>query len=116
MPSTLTSPTPGEPAYRTLTPSLPCDTPLYPVSELKASNGGMFADLDFSTLSPEYASKSGIYAPDRVQERARQVRRWLRDREEDEIVGEFNCPDLRNHHTLVLDTSERFSSTIRDAA
>ncbi|ORY26137.1 histidine phosphatase superfamily [Naematelia encephala] len=64
----------------------PCDTPTTPISALKAANGGIFSSLDFSTLSPEYASKRGIYHPDRASERARQARRWLRDRPEAEIV------------------------------
>ncbi|WWD17045.1 hypothetical protein CI109_101482 [Kwoniella shandongensis] len=64
----------------------PCDTPTSPVSALAASNGGIFSSLDFSTLSPNYASKKGIYAPENASERARQVRNWLRDREEGEIV------------------------------
>ncbi|WWC89077.1 uncharacterized protein L201_003995 [Kwoniella dendrophila CBS 6074] len=64
----------------------PCDTPTYPVSKLKSSNNGIFESLDFSTLSPEYASKKGIYAPENGSERAKQVRYWLRNREESEIV------------------------------
>ncbi|WRT66607.1 uncharacterized protein IL334_003566 [Kwoniella shivajii] len=64
----------------------PCDTPTYPLSALKLSNNGIFSSLDFSTLSEDYASKSGIYAPEQGEERAKEVRRWLRDREEDEIV------------------------------
>jgi hypothetical protein len=43
--------------------------------------------LDFSTLSPEYASKKGIFAHENAGERAKQVRKWLRSREEDVIVG-----------------------------
>ncbi|WVF71212.1 hypothetical protein IAT40_006012 [Kwoniella sp. CBS 6097] len=64
----------------------PCDTPTYPIEKLKASNGGIFSSLDFSTLSEDYASKSGIYDPYRGPERAREVRKWLRDRPEKEIV------------------------------
>ncbi|KAK4684928.1 hypothetical protein P7C73_g5236, partial [Tremellales sp. Uapishka_1] len=66
----------------------PCDTPTYPVSALEASNGGMFAKagLDFSALSPDYASKKGIYDPSHAAERAKGVRKWLRAREENEIV------------------------------
>ncbi|WWC69952.1 uncharacterized protein I206_103896 [Kwoniella pini CBS 10737] len=64
----------------------PCDTPTYPISKLKASNNGIFSSLDFSTLSEGYASKSGIYNPKNASERARRVRNWLRDREENEIV------------------------------
>jgi hypothetical protein len=65
----------------------PCDVPLYPLEDLKTSKDGMFAHLDFSTLSPDYASKEGIFAPSNVAQRAMKVRRWLRDREENEIVG-----------------------------
>nr|XP_018263018.1 uncharacterized protein I303_04508 [Kwoniella dejecticola CBS 10117]OBR85176.1 hypothetical protein I303_04508 [Kwoniella dejecticola CBS 10117] len=64
----------------------PCDTPLFPVDVLKSSNGGIFSALDFSTLSEGYASKTGIFDPVNGSERARQVRRWLRDRPEMEIV------------------------------
>ncbi|WWC61927.1 uncharacterized protein I303_104513 [Kwoniella dejecticola CBS 10117] len=64
----------------------PCNTPLYPVSVLKASNDGIFASLDFSTLSEDYASQTGILDPVNAAERAKQVRRWLRDRPEKEIV------------------------------
>lgn len=72
----------------TLTTSHPCDTALYPLSELQNSNDGMFAELDFSTLSPDYASKKGIFDPANVKQRAREVRRWLRARPEKEVVGE----------------------------
>ena len=67
--------------------AVPSDTPSYPVEELKHSKDGMFVHLDFSTLSPEYASKKGIYHPDNVNDRAREVRRWLRARDEQSIVG-----------------------------
>ncbi|KAK6909832.1 hypothetical protein L486_00518 [Kwoniella mangroviensis CBS 10435] len=63
-----------------------CDTPTYPISKLKSSNDGIFSELDFSTLSEDYASKQGIYAPENGSERAKRVRHWLRDREESEIV------------------------------
>lgn len=68
--------------------SLPCDTPTYPVSELQKSNEGLFKDLDFSSLSTGYASKTGIFSPEQAAERARKVRVWLRERPEQEIVGE----------------------------
>jgi hypothetical protein len=68
--------------------SVPCDTPLDPIEALRASNNGLFADLDFSTLSPDYASKMGIFSPGQATERAKRVRKWLRDRPEEEIVGE----------------------------
>jgi len=65
----------------------PCDTPLHPVSVLAASNDGIFSQLDFSGISSDYASKTGIYAPEMAAERARKCRLWLRDRPEAEIVG-----------------------------
>lgn len=67
---------------------MPCDTPTFPLSELEESNEAQFrnAGLDFSTLSPDYASKQGIFDPDRAAERARVLRQWLRDRPEREIV------------------------------
>ncbi|KAL1411576.1 hypothetical protein Q8F55_002540 [Vanrija albida] len=67
---------------------LPCDTPTFPLSELEESNDAQFrnAGLDFSTLSPDYATKQGIFDPDRAAERARVLRQWLRDRPEREIV------------------------------
>lgn len=71
-----------------LTRSIPCDTPLSPREELATSMGGMFADLDFSGLSDEYASKQGIFDPERAAERAEMVRKWLRERPEREIVCE----------------------------
>lgn len=42
--------------------------------------------MDFSSIPSDWTSKKGIYDPDNVVERARQVRRWLRERPEDEIV------------------------------
>lgn len=67
--------------------NVPCDTPLYPLDELKNSKDGIFKHLDFSTLSEGYASKEGIFDPENVAQRAREVRRWLKNREEDIIVG-----------------------------
>ncbi|OWZ35271.1 hypothetical protein C356_05106 [Cryptococcus neoformans c45] len=64
----------------------PCDTPTHPISALKASNGGIFSSLDFSALSPDYASKEGIFAPANGVARAKLVRKWLRERPEREIV------------------------------
>jgi hypothetical protein len=49
---------------------------------------GMFSDLDFTGLSPDYASKQGIFDPERAAERAELVRKWLRERPEQEIVCE----------------------------
>jgi len=47
-----------------------------------------FSGLDFSLLTPDWCSKEGFYAPIEaaLRERARWVRRWLREREEREIV------------------------------
>ncbi|OXG77442.1 hypothetical protein C349_05264 [Cryptococcus neoformans var. grubii Br795] len=64
----------------------PCDTPTHPISALKASNGGIFSSLDFSALSPDYASKEGMFAPANGVARAKLVRKWLRERPEREIV------------------------------
>ncbi|KAL7422002.1 hypothetical protein Q5752_003775 [Cryptotrichosporon argae] len=64
----------------------PCDTPTYPPSAIQAWNDGLFAHLDFSGLSPDYASKDGIFAPENAAQRAREVRHWLRNRPENEIV------------------------------
>lgn len=70
---------------------MPCDTPIYPPEALAASNDGMFieAGFDFSQLSPDYASKVGIYDPDNAAERAKLIRLWLRQRPEREIVCKF---------------------------
>lgn len=67
--------------------SAPCDTPTSPRESLKHSQDGIFAHLDFSRLSSMYASKNGIYHPDRVGDRAKLFRQWIRQREEDVIVG-----------------------------
>jgi len=74
----------------------PCDTPTHPVEKLSAANGGIFSSLDFSTLSPDYASKEGIFHPSAARERAKQVRRWLRERPEREIVVVAHGDILRN--------------------
>lgn len=71
---------------------VPCDTPLYPVEELKNSQGGIFAHLDFSGLSPEYASKQGIFDTNNAGKRARLVRQWLKARDEEIIVGTCKYP------------------------
>lgn len=71
-----------------MTLSIPCDTPIYPLESLKHSQDGIFAHLDFTPLSPEYASKKGIFHPKNLDQRSRDVRRWLRNRQEDTIVGE----------------------------
>ena len=68
-----------------------CDTPTYPPEAIQNDKdlGEMFRDLDFSGLDPGYASQEGIFAPERVKERAGRVRRWLYERPEREIVGEL---------------------------
>ncbi|GAA5859217.1 hypothetical protein JCM8547_008920 [Rhodosporidiobolus lusitaniae] len=63
--------------------ALPCDTGSSPSS---LSSNPEFAGLDFSSLQDDWTSKQGIYDPERVQERARWVRRWLRERKEERIV------------------------------
>lgn len=80
-----------------LTTSIPCDTPLHPREELASSMGGMFSDLDFSGLSEGYASKQGIFDPERAAERAEMVRKWLRERPEQEIVRE--CRRRKSSHS-----------------
>lgn len=49
-----------------------------------------FGGIDFSGLEEGWNGKEGIYKPEKVLERARVVRRWLREREEKEIVGAFS--------------------------
>lgn len=66
----------------------------FPLQNLASSNDGMYAQLDFSALSPNYADKSGIFDPDNAAERARQARVWLRNREESEIVGMSSDTDM----------------------
>jgi len=63
----------------------PCDVGS-PREELEADPE--FAGLDLSLLPPDWRSKEGFYAPTAaaLKERARWVRRWLRDRDECEIV------------------------------
>lgn len=60
------------------------------------------AGLDFSAIDESeerhgvaWTSKQGFFHPDNIAERAKWVRRWLRDREEQEIVGEWQS-DRRN--------------------
>ncbi|GAA6015910.1 hypothetical protein JCM10207_006803 [Rhodosporidiobolus poonsookiae] len=69
---------------------LPCDTGS-PESAL--TSNPEFSGLDFAPLARskevhgvEWTSKQGIYDPERVEERAAWVRRWLRDRPEKKIV------------------------------
>ena len=64
--------------------SLPCDTGS-PREVLEADPE--FAGLNFELLTPDWISKKGIYDPANVAERAKWVRRWLRERKENKIVG-----------------------------
>ena len=57
-----------------------------------------FVGIDFSSLEDDWHKKEGEFHPERVTERGKWVRKWLRDRSEKEIVGESqgkNPPDLR---------------------
>jgi broad specificity phosphatase PhoE len=63
--------------------SAPCDTGS-PTSLL--AKDPEYAGLDFSSIPDDWTSKKGIYDPRNVAERAKQVRQWLRAREENEIV------------------------------
>ena len=84
-----------------LPPSLPSSkltlAPSPPQDRAALSSDPEFAGLDLSPLEPSpapehwagarsWTSKEGIFAPERVEERARWVRRWLRERSEDKIV------------------------------
>ncbi|KAI5481276.1 phosphoglycerate mutase family protein [Pseudohyphozyma bogoriensis] len=61
----------------------PCDTGS-PKADLEANPE--FAGLDFSSLTPDWTSKKGIYDPENVLERAKWCRKWLRERDEKVIV------------------------------
>ncbi|ORX35637.1 histidine phosphatase superfamily [Kockovaella imperatae] len=74
----------------------PCDTPSHPISAITEWRDGLLSGFDFSSISPDYASKKGIFDPERVVERAREVRRWLRDRPEQDIVVVAHGDILRN--------------------
>ncbi|KAK5111401.1 hypothetical protein LTR85_012175 [Meristemomyces frigidus] len=65
--------------------NLPCDTGSSK-EELQANPE--FAGFNFSTLTPDWTSKQGFYAPDpqSILNRARWVRQWLRERQEKVIV------------------------------
>jgi len=74
--------------------------------------------LDFSSLTPSpapphwdsapsWTSKEGIFNPERVTERARWVRRWLRERSESKIVVVAHGDILR------VITDGRRSATVR---
>ena len=83
-----------------------CDIPTYPLDVLKQSQDGIFAHLDLSTLSPGYASKEGIFHPDNAAAKAKACRRWLRDRSEDHIAGDYLQPlksrktDNQSYHIM----------------
>jgi hypothetical protein len=72
---------------------LPCDTGS---SRQVLESDPEFAGLDFGALDEaerrhdgvSWTSKKGLWNPDRVEERAKWVRRYLRDMKEDTIVGE----------------------------
>lgn len=64
----------------------PCDTGS---SRAELESLDEFKGMDFSGLDEDWNGKKGIYAPENVLERAKVVRRWLRSREEQEIVGAF---------------------------
>jgi hypothetical protein len=66
-----------------------CDIPTYPLDVLKQSQDGIFSYLDFSTLSPGYASKEGIFHPNEAAAKAKACRQWLRARSEDHIAGKL---------------------------
>lgn len=60
------------------------------------------AKLDFSQIDEseqrwgvEWTSKTGFFDADNVVERAKWVRRWLRERKENEIVGEWSAEPPR---------------------
>ncbi|TNY19668.1 histidine phosphatase superfamily [Rhodotorula diobovata] len=73
---------------------LPCDTGS---DRTILESDPEFASLDFTSLTPSpapphwdsapsWTSKQGIFNPERVTERARWVRRWVRERSESKIV------------------------------
>jgi hypothetical protein len=82
----------------------PCDIPTYPPSAIASSLGGIVSDLDFSGLSEGYASKKGIFDPENVEQRAAAVRKWLLEREEDEIIGAslYSSTDIVVAHGDIL--------------
>ena len=50
-----------------------------------------FKDLDFTSLGNDWNSKQDIFAPGNVLQRARYVRKWLRNRPEENIVGKLEA-------------------------
>jgi len=64
---------------------VPCDTGS---SRDELEKNEEFKGFDLSTLTPDWTSKKGFYAPDpeTILARARWVRQWLRERPEQTIV------------------------------
>jgi broad specificity phosphatase PhoE len=91
------------------TSSLPCDTGSS-VSDLRATFPD--APVDWSDVPDEWTSKEGRWAPTTraVQERARELRNWLRDRPEAEIVL-VTHGGLLHHLTEDWDEHDVYSGT-----
>ena len=72
----------------------PSDTPTYPPDDIRKDPDftEYLKDVDLDGLDPMYATKEGIFHPDRVGERAVKVREWLYQRPEREIVGKSTWP------------------------
>lgn len=72
----------------------PSDTPTFPPDDIRQDPDftEYLKDVDLGGLDPMYATKQGIFHPDRVAERAELVRKWLYERPEREIVGESSTP------------------------
>jgi broad specificity phosphatase PhoE len=72
---------------------MPCDTGtdvdiLKADPMLKTTSEGAKVNIDFSHLPPDWNSKKGFWSPepDALKERAKAVRKWLADRNEDHVV------------------------------
>ena len=50
-----------------------------------------FKDVDFTSLGDDWNNKEGFFAPGNVLQRARHVRKWLRNRPEENIVGKLEA-------------------------
>ncbi|KAA8909674.1 histidine phosphatase superfamily [Sphaerosporella brunnea] len=75
------------------TSEMPCDTGsdvsiLQADPMLKATSKGAKVHVDFSRIPPDWPSKTGFWSPepDALRERARAVRKWLAERDEDHVV------------------------------